>query len=78
LPGEIFVEIGMAIKHGSPMKHTFVGELANDNRGYIPTEKAFREGSYEVLNARGKPNTGQRLVETSVALLKKMEREHLD
>jgi len=29
LPGEIFVELGLAIKKASPFKHTFIAELAN-------------------------------------------------
>ncbi|MCD6361889.1 MAG: hypothetical protein J7M38_13615, partial [Armatimonadetes bacterium] len=37
LPGEIFVEWGLEIKHWSPAKYTFIAELANDWFGYIPT-----------------------------------------
>ena len=29
LPGEIFVELGLAIKQDSPFEHTIVAELAN-------------------------------------------------
>ena len=50
--GELFVELGLEIKKGSPFEHTFVVELANDYVGYIPTRTAFQEGGYETLNAR--------------------------
>jgi neutral ceramidase len=69
LPGEVFVELGLAIKRGSPFKHTLVIELSNDNPAYIPTEKAFKEGSYETVNSRIAPGGGERLVETAIQLL---------
>ena len=40
LPGEIFVELGLAIKKASPFKHTFIAELANGSIGYIPDRAA--------------------------------------
>ena len=55
LPGEVFVDLGLAIKQASPFKHTLVIELSNDNPAYIPTVKAFREGSYETVNSRIAP-----------------------
>jgi hypothetical protein len=70
LPGEVFVELGLAIKRGSPFRHTLVVELANDNPAYIPTEKAFKEGSYETVNSRIAPGGGERLAEAAIQLLK--------
>lgn len=70
LPGEVFADLGLAIKRGSPFRHTLVIELANDNPAYIPTEKAFKEGSYETVNSRIAPGGGERLVETAIQLLK--------
>ena len=52
VPGELFVEIGLAIKKESPFNYTAVVSLANGGSGYIPTEKAFSEGGYEVRLAR--------------------------
>ncbi len=69
LPGEVFVDLGLAIKQGSPFKHTLVIELSNDNPAYIPTEKAFKEGSYETVNSRIAPGGGERLAETTIQLL---------
>jgi hypothetical protein len=51
LPGEAFVEIGLAIKAASPVPHTFVLGTTNGDVGYIPTAAAFAEGGYEVERA---------------------------
>ena len=72
LPGEVFAELGLAIKRGSPFEHTLVIELSNDNPAYIPTEKAFKEGSYEVVNSRIAPGGGERLVGAALQLLKEL------
>lgn len=50
-PGETFVEIGQAIKAGSPFEHTLVTGYTNGVIGYIPTAKAFDEGGYEVTSS---------------------------
>ncbi len=73
LPGEVFVELGMAIKTASPFEHTIVIELCNDSPGYIPTKKAFAEGSYETINSRVTPGGGEMLVEEAVRLLKELK-----
>jgi hypothetical protein len=73
LPGEIFVELGLAIKQQSPFRTTLVIELANDNCNYVPTRKAFGEGSYEVVNSRLAPGNGERLVAAAVRLLKELD-----
>jgi neutral ceramidase len=70
MPGEVFVDLGLAIKRASPFKHTLVIELANDSPAYIPTEKAFKEGSYEIVNSRIAPGGGERLAEAAIQLLK--------
>jgi hypothetical protein len=73
LPGEVFVEHGLAIKAASPFAITLVVELANACPAYVPTRKAFDEGSYEVVNSRLAPGGGEALVETAVGLLKKLD-----
>ena len=72
LPGEIFVDLGLAIKKASPFKRTFVLSLCNDRPGYVPTKKAFDEGSYEVTNSRVKSGGGEMLVDRAVELLKEL------
>jgi neutral ceramidase len=73
LPGEIFVELGLAIKKRSPFKNTIVMTVCNDKTSYIPTRKAFKEGSYEVTNAVVRSGSGEMLVETSLRLLVAMK-----
>jgi hypothetical protein len=75
LPGEVFADLGLAIKRGSPFKHTLVIELSNDNPAYLPTEKAFKEGSYETVNSRIVPGGGERLVEAAIGLLKEAAKQ---
>ncbi len=47
--GELFTEIGLAIKKGSPFPKTMVAALANGYNGYLPTSRAFGEGGYETM-----------------------------
>jgi hypothetical protein len=72
LPGEVFVELGLAIKQASPFKHTLVIELCNDAPAYIPTKKAFAEGSYETVNSLVAPGGGELLVEAAIKMLKEL------
>ena len=69
LPGEVFVEIGLAIKNRSPFNHTFVIELTNDTPAYIPTLKGFAQGGYEAINSQVAPGGGELLVDAAVDLL---------
>jgi neutral ceramidase len=51
-PCETFVETGLAIKRESPLKPTFVIELANGYNGYLPTPEQHELGGYETWRAR--------------------------
>lgn len=71
LPGEVFVELGLAIKQASPFRTTFVIELSNCVESiYIPNRAAYAGGSYEVTNSTTQPGSGEILVETAVSLLR--------
>lgn len=72
LPGELFVELGLAIKQSSPFATTLVVELSNDYPGYIPTKRGFAEGSYEPTNSRIERGGGEMLVDTARELLKQL------
>jgi hypothetical protein len=52
IPCEVFTEIGLAIKAGSPLKPTFTIELANGYNGYLPTPAQHKLGGYETWRAR--------------------------
>jgi hypothetical protein len=74
LPGEVFVELGLAIKKASPFRTTLVVELANtDETIYIPTRDAYPLGGYEVVNSALAPGGGERLVEEALNLLRRLK-----
>ena len=75
LPGEIFVELGLAIKKRSPFKQTLIAELANGSIGYIPDRRSYAEGAYEPVSSRCAPGSGEQLVETALKLLKELRSE---
>lgn len=69
-PGDSFVELGLAIKQNSPYAFTFVSEQSgNGSISYVPNEKAFPEGSYEVESARVAPGGGEVLATAAIRLL---------
>jgi hypothetical protein len=71
LPGEVFVELGLAIKQGSPFRTTLVLELSNCVESiYIPHRAAYAGGSYEVTNSALQPGAGEMLVEAALSLLR--------
>jgi neutral ceramidase len=72
LPGEIFVELGLAIKQGSPFKRTIIAELANGVIGYVPTKRAYLEGNYEVISARVAEGSGELLVDSALRQLRQL------
>jgi hypothetical protein len=73
LPGEIFVELGLAIKKASPFKHTMLIELANTAIGYIPNRPAYDEGNYEVVSARCAAGSGEVLADTAIKILRELK-----
>lgn len=75
LPGEIFVDLGLAIKQDSPFPHTIVAELANGAIGYIPSRRAYTQGNYEVISARVAEGSGELLVDAAIKMLKELYSE---
>lgn len=65
LPGEIFTELGMAIKRNSPFPRTIIAELANGSIGYVPDRKAYPQGAYEVVSTRCAAGSGEMLVDAA-------------
>lgn len=71
LPGEVFVELGLAIKQASPFRTTMVVELSNAVETiYVPHRAAYAGGSYEVTNSTVQAGSGERLVEAALTLLR--------
>lgn len=72
LPGEVFVDLGLDVKRRSPFATTIVIELANDAPGYLPTRRAFAEGSYETVNSRIAPGGAEQMVDAAVEVLQSL------
>jgi hypothetical protein len=75
MPGDAFVELGLAIKRGSPFPYTIVSEQSGSGAiSYVPNRKAFPEGHYEVISARFRPGGAELLVEAAIRLLTEIRR----
>jgi hypothetical protein len=72
IPGELFVELGLAIKATPHFAQTFVAGYCNDLIGYIPTSAAYGEGGYEVDTARVAAGGGETIVDTALSALAAM------
>jgi Neutral/alkaline non-lysosomal ceramidase, N-terminal len=72
IPGELFVELGLALKANPHFARTFVAGYCNDLIGYIPTRAAYPEGGYEVDTARVAPGSGETIVDTALSALAAM------
>jgi len=69
LGGEVLTEIGMAIKAGSPCRHTFVITHCNGAAGYLAPGELHVEGGYEVRSSRFAPQAADVVVRESIRLL---------
>jgi neutral ceramidase len=70
LPGEILVEVGLAIKEKTLVENLFIVTLANDVVGYVSLRQAYQEGGYEPTSATHlAAGAGEILVEQALALL---------
>ena len=72
IPGELFVELGLAIKATPHFAQTLVAGYCNDLIGYIPTRAAYAEGGYEVDAARIAAGSGEEIVDTALSALAAM------
>ena len=78
LGAEAFHALGLALRDGSPARHTVVCGYANGLVGYLPTAEAHRQGGYEVdvapylyrMPGRLAASSGGRAVERGLALLR--------
>jgi hypothetical protein len=69
LGGEVFNEIGKAIKTASPFPHTFVFTHCNGAAGYVPTSPSYPEGGYEVQSSAFAPGADDRLADEAKRML---------
>jgi hypothetical protein len=73
LGGEVFTEIGQAIKKGSPFARTFVLTHCNGAAGYLPTSPSYAEGGYEVQSSPFAPGADDRLAAEVLKMLKELQ-----
>jgi len=76
LPAEIFVRIGLDIKHWSPAPSTFVVELANARAStYVPTTDQAERGAYgakPILSRWLCADAGRRMADAGITMLHQM------
>ena len=66
---EMLTEIGMAIKAGSPFKHTFVITHCNGSSGYLPPAGLYKEGGYEITSTRFEIGSAELVVKKALRML---------
>ena len=69
LSGEVFHEIGQAIKKASPFPHTLVITHCNGGSGYLVVKEAYPEGGYEVKTTPFAPEAAGMVLEETKVLL---------
>ncbi|HHW48836.1 MAG TPA: hypothetical protein GXX14_09500 [Clostridiaceae bacterium] len=74
IPGELFVELGIEIKQRSSLKPVLVAEIVNDYIGYIPTNKAYTDGGYQVSTvAKLEVGSGEEIVEKALETIERLK-----
>jgi neutral ceramidase len=69
LGGEVFNEIGHAIKAASPFPCTLVITHCNGAAGYLPIKPAYLEGGYEVRSSRFAPDAADEVMREALRML---------
>ncbi len=62
VPGELFGELGVALKEAVAPRPAWVVNYANDYIGYLPTRKAFQAGGYEAMMMGLSESAGEEVV----------------
>jgi len=74
LPGEVLVEVGLAIRSKAGLKNLLIVTLANDTIGYICHRAAYKEGGYEPGSGTDlAPGAGEIMIEQALALIEQMK-----
>jgi hypothetical protein len=74
-PGEIFCEIGLAVKRAAVVPHTLYVSNTNGSIGYVPMPDAYADGGYEVeMASRVGPEAAPALVAATIRTLREARR----
>ena len=66
---EMLTEIGLAIKQGSPFKHTFIITHCNGSSGYLPPAALYKEGGYEISSTHFEIGSDEIVVKKALRML---------
>ncbi len=73
LPGEVLVEVGLAIKDRAGVGNLLIATLANDAIGYVCHRQAYKEGGYEPGSGTHlAEGAGEILIEQALALIEEV------
>lgn len=72
VPGEPFVQLGLAIRESCRDRQVFVVGYANGAWGYIPSRSAFDQGGYEVETSIFAEGVGEALVRGAEMLIRSL------
>jgi hypothetical protein len=74
LPGEVLVEVGLAIKKKAGIENLFIVTGANDAVGYVCHREAYDQGGYEPESGtRLAKGAGEVMIEQTLALIDAMK-----
>jgi len=73
LPGEQFVEYGLEIKRRAPRRAFVICNANGELQGYIVTPEAAAAGGYEAAWSLFRAESGARMVNTAVELMKELQ-----
>lgn len=71
--GEVFNEIGKAVKVASPFRTTFIITHCNGAAGYVPTRSSYAEGGYEVESSPFAPGADEQLIDATLQTLRELK-----
>jgi hypothetical protein len=69
LPGEVFVEIGLAVRDAAGDRPLLLAGYANDDVRYVMTEDAYVAGQYETVGTPLASGSAELLQDAALALL---------
>jgi neutral ceramidase len=72
LPGESFLEFGLALRAASGERACVVAGYSDRSVGYIPTREAYPQGGYEVNSSILAPGAGEAMAEAAARLIRNL------
>jgi len=73
-PGEMYDTISVRMEDNSPFATTLMLGYCYHHIGYLPSQAAYKYGSYEVDVTRFAPGTGETVADTYVSMLKELKK----